>query len=68
MELLAVLIVHYGLQIFWLPTVNTLCRLLSFGFRAVDIDIEEMFLNFSLRKSLRLYSGVDLSAIRHQIF
>ena len=45
---------------FWLPMSNTITRLLSFGYRVVDIDIEEMFPNFPLHQSLRSYSGLDL--------
>ena len=52
---------------FWLPNANTIVRLLSFGYRMVDIDIGEMFLNFPLHKILRSYSGVDLSCFREQL-
>ena len=34
---------------FWLPMSNTMTRLLSFGYRGVDIDIGEMFLNFHIQ-------------------
>ena len=49
---------------FWFPNSSTVTRLLSFGYRVVDMDIGEMFLNFPLHKSLRSSSGVDLSPLR----
>ena len=52
---------------FWLPTSKTLTRLLSFGYRSVDLDIGEMFPNFPLHISLQPYSGVDLSQFRTQL-
>ena len=49
---------------FWLPMSNTMTRLLSFGYRAVDVDLGEMFLNFPLDHVLQGYSGIDLSMFR----
>ena len=31
---------------FWLPMSNTMTRILSFGYRVVDMDVGEMFPNF----------------------
>ena len=42
-------------------------RLLSFGYRAVDMDIGEMFLNFPLHKTLRDLSGVDLTPFQDHL-
>lgn len=50
---------------FWLPMTNTMTRLLSFGYRTVDVDIGEMFLNFPLDQSLQAYPGVDLSMFKN---
>ena len=52
---------------FWLPMSNTMTRLLSFGYRAVDVDLGEMFLNFPLDQLLQRYSGVDLSFFRKEL-
>ena len=52
---------------FWLPMSNTMTRLLSFGYRCVDVDIGEMFWNFPLHPELQLYSGVDLTPFRDNI-
>lgn len=52
---------------FWLPMSNTMTRLLSFGYRCVDVDIGEMFWNFPLHPVLQLYSGVDLTPFRENI-
>ena len=49
---------------FWLPMSATMTRLLSFGYRVVDIDIGEMCPNFTLHHSLRKYSGMDLTSLR----
>ena len=49
---------------FWLPMSNTMTRLLSFGYRVVDIDIGEKFLNFPLYRTLQSCSGVDLTPFR----
>ena len=52
---------------FWLPMSNTMTRLLSFGYRAVDVDLGEMFLNFPLDLLLQHYSDVDLSMFRNEL-
>ena len=52
---------------FWLPMSNTMTRLLSFGYRAVDVDLGEMFLNFPLDHVLQGYSGIDLSMFRKEL-
>ena len=52
---------------FWLPMSGTMTRLLSFGYRVVDMDIGEMFLNFPLHKTLQPYSGVDLSLFKAEL-
>ena len=52
---------------FWLPMSGTMTRLLSFGYRVVDMDIGEMFLNFPLHPSLQAYSGVDLSSFKAEL-
>ena len=52
---------------FWFPMSNTMTRLLSFGYRVVDVDLGEMFLNFPLDPLLRNYSGIDLSMFRNEL-
>ena len=52
---------------FWLPMSRTMTRLLSFGYRVVDIDIGEMFPNFPLHHLLRSYSGVDLTPLKDSL-
>ena len=37
---------------YWLPMSRTMTRLLSFGYRVVDMDIGKMFLNFPLHHTL----------------
>ena len=49
---------------FWLPSSKTMVRHLSYGYRVVDMDIGEMFLNFPLHLSLWEYSGMDLTPFR----
>ena len=49
---------------FWLPMSATMTRLLSFGYRVVDMDIGEMFPNFPLHHSLWKCSGMDLTTLR----
>ena len=46
---------------------GTMTRLLSFGYRVVDMDIGEMFLNFPLHHTLQAYSGVDLSIFKTEL-
>ena len=49
---------------FWLPTSSTLIRCTSFGYKYVDLDLGEMFLNFPLHNDLKSYSGIDLTPFR----
>jgi hypothetical protein len=46
---------------FWLPNTRTALRVLDFNYYSVDLDLGEMFLNFPLHKSLKDYSGVDVT-------
>lgn len=46
---------------FWLPTTNTLLRMMDFDTWLGDIDLGEMFLNFQLDPRIRPYAGVDLT-------
>ena len=47
---------------FALPTLNTHLRSVEAGTFLADIDVGEMFLNFILHESLRVYAGVDLTS------
>jgi len=42
-------------------------RVLGFNFKAVDIDLGEMFLNFPLNKKLISYSGMDLTPYKNDL-
>jgi len=53
---------------FWLPQSSSMTRLLSFGYKAVDIDLGEMFLNFPLHHSVHDLCGVDLTPVKEQLF
>jgi hypothetical protein len=46
---------------FWLPTIKTLLRMVTFETWMSDLDVGEMFLNFILHASLRPHCGVDLT-------
>ena len=46
---------------FWLPNAVSMLRILSFGHKAVDIDLGEHFLNHPLHDSLISLSSVDLT-------
>jgi hypothetical protein len=46
---------------FWLPTVDTLLRMVDFDSWLGDIDFGEMFLNFPLDSRIRPYAGVDIT-------
>ena len=46
---------------YWLPYSPTITRLLHFGYKSVDLDIGECFLNFNLHNELIPYSTIDLS-------
>lgn len=52
---------------FWLPFSSTMVRLLHFGWKAIDIDLGEMFLNFPIHRLLLAYSGIDLTQFRAEI-
>ena len=53
---------------FWLPSSSSMTRLLSYGYKVVDIDLGEMFLNFPLHNCLKAFCGVDLTPFKRQIF
>jgi hypothetical protein len=46
---------------FTLPTVLTHLRAVEAGTFMADVDVGEMFLNFMLHSSIRLFAGVDIS-------
>jgi len=48
---------------FWMPTVESLVRMLDFDSWLGDVDIGEMFLNFPLDPRIRPFAGVDLTAL-----
>ena len=52
---------------FWLPTAKSMVRAMNYNFKAVDIDLGEMFLNFPLSKKLRPYSGVDITPFKNRL-
>lgn len=52
---------------FWMPFSSTMTRLLHYGWKVVDIDLGEMFLNFHLHRLLIPYSGVDLTQFRDEL-
>ena len=52
---------------FWLPTSVSMLRASYFNSKYVDLDLGEMFLNFPIHHSLKLYSGVDLSPIKFEL-
>ena len=52
---------------FWMPTVGTALRRVSFYTYCVDGDLGEMFLNFPMDPDLRPYAGVDLRTVREAI-
>ena len=52
---------------FWLPTSITVTRMLSYGYRVIDMDIGEMFLNFPLHESLQPYSAVDVTPFKQTL-
>jgi hypothetical protein len=47
---------------FVLPALNTHLRSVEAGTFMADIDAVEMFLNFVLQDSVRVYAGVDFTA------
>lgn len=52
---------------FWLPNASSMLRTVSFGHRAVDIDLGEYFINPPLNKDLQSLSTVDLSQFKTEI-
>lgn len=52
---------------FWLPSADTLLRMLHFNFEMVDIDLGEMFLNYPLPEILSEVSGIDFQSIKEEL-
>ena len=52
---------------FWLPMSNTMTRCLSYNYKAVDVDLGEMFLNFPVHCSIYKVLGLDLTPFRELI-
>lgn len=52
---------------FWMPTVDTPLRSLSYGYWSVDFDIGEMFLNFPLPRPLQNLAGVRMEGIKERL-
>lgn len=52
---------------FWLPYPRTALRLLDYGYYSVDVDLEEMFLNFPLHDSIKSSSGIYLSEFQETL-
>jgi len=52
---------------FWLPNASSMTRVLGYNYKAVDLDLGEMFLNFPLDKKLVSYSGMDLSPYKNDL-
>ena len=48
---------------FWLPTVESLLRVLNENSWMTDRDMGDMFLNFQLDEAVKPFTGVDLSSI-----
>ena len=48
---------------FWLPTIDSLIRPLENTSWMTDRDVGDMFLNFPLHKSARIFAGVDIKPI-----
>ena len=42
-------------------------NILNFGYKAVDSDLGEMFLNFPLDKDIQLSSGIDLTPYKKDL-
>jgi hypothetical protein len=51
----------------WLPTAKSATRVLDYNYCGVDIDLGEMFLNFSLLKVYRQFSGIDLGQFKSDL-
>ena len=52
---------------FWLPNASSMTRVLGYNYKAVDLDLGEMFLNFPLDKKLVSYSGMDSSPYKNDL-
>ena len=52
---------------FWLPNSSSMIRVLGFNYKAVDIDLGEMFLNFPLDSKLVEFSGMDITPFIKEI-
>ena len=52
---------------FWLPNSSSMVRVLGFNYKAVDIDLGEMFLNFPLDNKLVAFSGMDITPFTQEI-
>jgi len=52
---------------FWLPNASSMTRVLGYNYKAVDIDLGELFLNFPLDKKLVSYSGMDLTPYKDDL-
>jgi hypothetical protein len=52
---------------FWLPSTRTALRSLDYNYYSVDIDLGELFLNFSLHSPLQSYSGVDVTPYKDDL-
>jgi len=52
---------------FWLPNASSMTRILGFNYKAVDLDLGEMFLNFPLERKLISYSGMDLTPYKKDL-
>ena len=48
---------------FWMPSIDTPIRALSYGYWRCDFDLGEMFLNFQLPEELRKLCGVRMEVI-----
>ena len=46
---------------FWLSTSGSLIECLQYNYDAVDLDLGEMFINFTLHHTLQSASGINLS-------
>ena len=52
---------------YWLPNATSILRTISFGHRAVDIELGEFFINLPLHDDLKQLSAVDLTQFRTEI-
>jgi len=52
---------------FWLPTSQSMTRVLGYNYKSVYIDLGEMFLNFPLDPELIPYSVMDVTCFRQNI-